>query len=223
MTAGTLVEAVRIRDVHDHQDAVRRLQCVDDPRFDEIRRDRRQIDQLQVGVLERQHARHGLARGQRVGPDIRLRAGQARVQTRFARVRRPDQRDLGGTFGPDRVHGPRATTALARPGEFLGQVLDARLDVGLQVIGSLVLGNRAQHFLQARQALGRLARGPVRRLGLAIVRGQVRWHAGIIEQLRRTCTSVAERIVLQSNDRARRELRGQDNNEHGGHVRCGPR
>jgi hypothetical protein len=100
------------------------------------------------------------------------------MQRRLARVRRSDQRDLRRPFRTD--HQRRAAVAAALPATFelLAKVLDAGLDVGLQVLGSLVLGNRAQHLAQPLEALARLARAAEARLGGLVLGGEVGWHAG---------------------------------------------
>src|SRR5438552_14851002 len=51
-----------------------------------------------------------------------------------------------------------ARSGALRSFELLGEILDARLDVGLQVFGALVLGNRAQHVAQPFETLARLTR-----------------------------------------------------------------
>ena len=80
------------------------------------------------------------------------------MQRGLARVRRPEQRDLRRTFGVD--HQRRATMSASPPGtfEFLGKVLDAGLDVRLEVLGPFVLGDGAQHLPQPIEALPRVAR-----------------------------------------------------------------
>src|SRR5947208_17565 len=50
------------------------------------------------------------------------------------------------------------TSNTPRSFELLGEILDARLDVGLQAFGALVLGNRAQHLAQPFETLARLSR-----------------------------------------------------------------
>ncbi len=42
----------------------------------------------------------------------------------------------------------------------MDQPLDPRLDIGLDAFGPLVVGDRAQHFLQAIEALASRAKGP---------------------------------------------------------------
>src|SRR5438874_1596434 len=48
--------------------------------------------------------------------------------------------------------------ALAGPGQLVGQLLDAAADVGLEMLGPLVLGHRPQHLPQPGQAVLRRAR-----------------------------------------------------------------
>jgi hypothetical protein len=71
---------------------------------------------------------------------------------------------------------PTPLTALFGTSEFLGQLLDARLYVGLQVVRALVLGDGAQHLLQADQALLRLARVAIRLLGFLVFGRDVGGH-----------------------------------------------
>jgi hypothetical protein len=62
--------------------------------------------------------------------------------------------------------------------EFLGQLLDARLDVGLQMVGALVLGDGAQHLFQADQAVLWVARVSISLLGFFVLGRDVSRHTG---------------------------------------------
>ena len=143
-----------------------------------LRRDRGQIDELEVDVLERHHARLGMLRRERILGDVRAGTGQARMQQRLPGIRRPEQRDLRGAFGADHQRGATVPASPARAPEFAGQVLDPRLDVGLQVFGSLVLGNDAQHLPQQLQPLARIAGAAVGGLGRLVLGAQVGGHPG---------------------------------------------
>ncbi len=92
------------------------------------------------------------------------------MQCGFARIRRPQQRNLRGTLRPDRMRWTLALCALLWPGELLGEILDTALDVRLEVIGSLVFRNGAQHLLETIEPLLRLARLAIRLLGLPVFR-----------------------------------------------------
>ena len=75
----------------------------------------------------------------------------------LAAVRRPDQRDLRGTLRPHDQRGTTADAALLRSGNLLVEFLDAALQVGLQVIGALVLRDHAEHLAQVIEPLLRVA------------------------------------------------------------------
>ena len=72
----------------------------------------------------------------------------------------------------------RAAAAAAFPGsrKFLAQILDAGLDIGLEVIRALVLRDRPQHLPQAIQAIPGLTRFSVRLFGLLVFGCDVRGH-----------------------------------------------
>ena len=74
------------------------------------------------------------------------------------------------TAGP-----PRAPPLLGAL-EFFGQFLDAPLDIALEMVGPLVLWNRAQHLPQPLQALPRVARLPGRGLYRLVLRREVGRH-----------------------------------------------
>ena len=79
------------------------------------------------------------------------------MQSGLTHVGCADQCNLGCAFGSDDLNWATASTAFLGTGEFLGEVFDPSLDVRLQVFRTLVLGNRAQHFTQAIEALLRVA------------------------------------------------------------------
>jgi len=68
--------------------------------------------------------------------------------------------------------------ALPAAFQLFAQVLDAGLDVRLQVLRSLVLGDRAQHLAQPLKALARLARAAKAGFGGLVLRGEVGGHGG---------------------------------------------
>ena len=141
-----------------------------------LRRHRRQVDELEVDLVEDQHARLGILRRERVFRDRGARSGEPRVQRGLARVGRPDERDLRRALGTDDERGAAARAALLRPLQFLGELLDAALDVGLEMIGPLVLGDRAQHLVQPVEPLARIARFPERGLRRLVLGAQVCRH-----------------------------------------------
>jgi hypothetical protein len=59
---------------------------------------------------------------------------------------------------------------LAGSDQLVAELLNPRLNVGLDALGSLVLGDRAQHLLQAIEALARLARRAEGLLSLLVFR-----------------------------------------------------
>jgi len=102
------------------------------------------------------------------------------VQARFAGVGRPDEADLRGTFGAHDQRRSRATSTFLRSREFLGELLDAGLDVRLQMVRPLVLGDGPEHFAQAIETLLRFARLAVGFLRLLVFRCDVGRHASAI-------------------------------------------
>src|SRR5262249_60282260 len=72
--------------------------------------------------------------------------------------------------------GPAVAAAALRPFQVLRHGLDARLDVGLQALRALVLGNGAQHLAQAVEPLARLAGALVGRFGSLVFGAQVGGH-----------------------------------------------
>ncbi len=64
-----------------------------------------------------------------------------------------------------------------RPGQVFGELLDAGLDVALDVFGTLVFRNGAQHLLETRQPVAGLASLAVGVLGLFVFRCDVGRHS----------------------------------------------
>ena len=69
--------------------------------------------------------------------------------------------------------------------DFVGELLDARLDICLEPFGALVLGYGAQHLAQQVETLARLARFAVGSLCGFVFRAQVGGH----ERFRRIATA----------------------------------
>jgi hypothetical protein len=172
-----LLDAGRLAEIHHQQARVRRLQRGSKPWQRMLRRHGRQVHELEVHVLVRHHARLRKLGRERIGRDLGVRTGQARVQRGFPGVGRPDQRELRRTLGPDDERRPAARgAALLRRLDFLGQFLDAALDIRLQVVGALVLGDGAQHLAQAIEPLARIARLAERGFGGLVLRAEVGRH-----------------------------------------------
>src|SRR5262249_61420138 len=70
--------------------------------------------------------------------------------------------------------------------ELFGQFLDAPLDIALEMVGPLVLWNRAQHFPQPLQALPGVARLTERGLCRLVLRREVGRHDVSAERPRHT-------------------------------------
>ena len=90
------------------------------------------------------------------------------MQAGLTGIRRTQKTKLRGALGSHDVRRSATAPALLRAREFLRQLLDAGLDVGLQMIRSLVLGNGPQHLLEAGQAVLRLTRVAVSLLGFLV-------------------------------------------------------
>src|SRR5690606_36872619 len=150
---------------------VGRLQRVYEPAVDVVGGARRKIDELKVDVLERKHAGQRLVRGVWIRPDRRPRPDEPRVQRELPGVRRTEQRNLTCALVTYDVHRARAGRALPRTAELVGQLLDSTFDVRLEMLRTLVLGYRAQHRLQAGEALALVVRGSISLLGAFVLRG----------------------------------------------------
>ena len=83
-----LVDARRVREVHDEDDRVGAVQRAAHPRLEVVLGHGREVDELQQHVLVEQHPRLRVPGRERVRPDGGVRAGEARVQARLPRVRR---------------------------------------------------------------------------------------------------------------------------------------
>ena len=111
------------------------------------------------------------------GATWRMRAGEPRVQRRLAGVGRPDQCELRRAFRSNDERRPTASrAAFLRSLELFGQRLDAALDVRLKVVGSLVLGDGAEHLAQAVQPFPRLARLAEGSLRCLVFGAEIRRH-----------------------------------------------
>jgi hypothetical protein len=152
---GGLLDAGGFAEVDHQETPIGGLQRVGQPRHGVLRRDRRQVDQLEGDVLEAQHARLGGLGGEWVWLHIGVRAGEPGVQGRLPGIRGTEQRHLAGALPAHHGGWPCPGTALAGRGELLGEVLDAAPDVASEMLGALVLGNGAEHFPQpAEPVLG---------------------------------------------------------------------
>jgi hypothetical protein len=151
-------QAIGIPKVHDQQRRVSRLKRAAEPGQRVLRRNCGQVQELEMHVFPAQHAGLRIPRRVRIRPALRARAREPRMQQRLAAVRRSQERDLRGTLRPHDECRPAARPAPLRPLEFLVEFLDPVLEVRLQVIRPLVLGDYAQHQPQAIEPLLRIAR-----------------------------------------------------------------
>ena len=151
-------EARGLGEIDDEQRRVRGLQGVHDPGNRMVAGDRRQIHELEVDVLERQHRRLGEPSGEGVGADLGVCTGELGDKSGFSGVRGSEHRNLCGTLRSNDERRSGAGTAPLRTRELLGELLDPRLDVALEMLGALVLGDGAQHLPQALEPFLGLAR-----------------------------------------------------------------
>jgi cytochrome P450 len=86
--------------------------------------------------------------------------------------------DLRRAFAPDAMQGPGPRRTFSRRRQVVGQLLDAALQIRLQVLGALVLRNRTQHLFQAVEPTAVVLRYAIRLLGTLVIRTQVGWHSG---------------------------------------------
>jgi len=146
------------REVHHDRDQVRPPQRVHQPRGCEVGRDRRGVHELDLDVLEPHRARHGLVRGEGVVRHVHMGVGQGPHDRALARVRHPHQGHLARARSGHVEDVRVLAAALLAPGVQGGlELAHAALDVRLQPLGPLVLGDRAEHLLQRGQTL--LVRG----------------------------------------------------------------
>jgi len=107
------------------------------------------------------HAGQRLSRGVGIVSHERLGPRQRIYQRRLAAVGRTDQDHLGGTFPLDIILG-LALTLGASPGRLADLRLELRyfgLHVGLEFVGTLVLGHEPQQLLSHSQLLPRVGLG----------------------------------------------------------------
>ena len=177
-----LLDAGGFVQVDDEKRRVRALQRSLHPAHRMLGCDRGKIDELDVNVLKWHHPGLRKLRRERIRRVVRTRSGEPRVQQRLAGVRRTDQRDLRCALGTDDERRSAVAAAAPHRVDLVGELLDACLDVGLQPLGALVFGDRAQHFAQAIETLARLARLAVGGLGGLVFRAEVGGHdvAGVL-------------------------------------------
>jgi hypothetical protein len=87
-------------------------------------------------------------RGVGIRPNVTVRSGQPGVQTGLTGIGWSHEAKLCGALGAHDMGRAAAAAALFGPGEFLCQLLDAGLDIGLQVVRALVLGTRGSRALR---------------------------------------------------------------------------
>jgi hypothetical protein len=159
---------------HHQQRPVGAPQHLRHPRLHPFRRQRRQVDELELHVLELRHPRRRRMRGEREWLDIRFRVRHRPQEARLAGIGRPQQRDLSDALFLNQVErrGARRTFFLV----FLAQLRQLAADVGLQFLRALVLGQHGVHLLERRNAL-RHGFGPAEfLLGGQVIRSEIGWH-----------------------------------------------
>jgi hypothetical protein len=162
-------------EVDDHQQQIGLADDRAHPGVAGLLGDRRQVDELDAHVLVEHHGRLGELGGEWVRRDLRRGVGQGGQEPGLAGVGRPDERDLAGALLADRVELGRGRAAALLLG-LVAQLRDAGAQVGLEVVGALVLGHDRQHGLQRLDLLGGRAGPPIGLLGLVVRRWQVRGH-----------------------------------------------
>ena len=179
---GDVIQAVGVREIDHERRRVRGLQRARDPGQRMRRRHGRQVEQLEVHVLEGQHAGLGILRRQRIDRALRRGPREPGVQRRLAGVGRAEQRNLRGTFRPHHERRSTAGTTSFRPLQFLVEFVDAVLEVRLQVVRALVARDHAQHLAQAGEPFFRIAR-LAQCLGGGLVLGaEIGRHGGAFRQ-----------------------------------------
>ena len=126
----------------------------------------------------------GILGRERIRRDLGARARQAGMKRRLARVRRPEQWDLCRALGANHQRRTAVRPAPLGSLELFGEFLDATLDVALEMVGPLVLGDHAQHLPQRLQALPGVARLAEGGLGGLVLGREVGGHGGVGDALR---------------------------------------
>ncbi len=91
------------------------------------------------------------------------------MQAGLAGVRRPEERELRSTLCTDHMRRSAAFAPFLRAREFFGKLFDSRLDVGLQVLRTLVLRDRAEHLPQAIETFPGLASRAIGLFGFLVI------------------------------------------------------
>ena len=98
------------------------------------------------------------------------------MEARLSNVRCTDQTDLRGTFCANYMRRPTAVGPFLGPRQLFPELLDTGLDIGLQVLRTLVFRDGTEHLLQAVKALTRFPCLTVFHLGLFVFRADVGRH-----------------------------------------------
>ena len=172
-----LLDAVVAAQVDHQEDQVGRTDQVLDVRVHEILGDRRRVDQLHGHVLEGHHRRGRRLRGERVGGHLGRRPREAANQLALAGVGTAQEDCRAGPLPGDAKTAAALLAAALLGDQVLLELGDLGLQIGLEVVGPLVLGDLLEHDLQTGQFF--LARrGPaVFLLGLQVLLGEIGWHA----------------------------------------------
>ena len=126
-----------------------------DPGFEELRGDRRQVDELDGHVLPHHDPWLRRPGRERIRGDFRVCMSQGREECALARVRRSDQHDLAGPLVRHPVaHSPLLAASRRRPLELILEPAHLLLQVRLELLGALVLGKQPVHLAELFEPLG---------------------------------------------------------------------
>ena len=140
-----------------------------------IGRDRRRIDQLHGHVFPGHHGRGGHGGGKRIGRDLGRRSGQAGDQLALAGVGTAQDNRRAGSLARNAQAVGLFAAALFR-GHLFFDLADFRFQLGLKMVGPLMLGNLLEHHLQALQFFFDTGRPAVFLLGFAILLCKIGGH-----------------------------------------------
>ena len=141
-----------------------------------LSRDGGKIDELEVGLVDGEHARLRVLGGEGISADLGMGSGESSVQRRLARVRRANDRHLSRAVWMDVGRRAGFGPSLGRGGELFPELLDLGLDFSSEVFGSLVLRDGPVHVAQQVEPLVRICGAPVGRFRLFVLGRQVGRH-----------------------------------------------
>ena len=168
------IENLDVAGVH-HEDAERgRAQHLRKPGFVELFRDRRQIHQLDLDVLVFHHAGQRHARGEGIIGHLGVGVRERGQKLRLAGVGWADQSHLPGAFLVHQVERRRVRGAFLL--RILAGLRQPPLDVGLHLLGPLVLGDGGEHALEGGDFFGWGLGGLIVALGAYVIGTEIRRH-----------------------------------------------